>query len=619
MPANRRKHKKPSDGQLGRAEQLREIGIRDVANNPLFASMHRHTHVYSRPHENHCPKEGLAVVTSRGMIHMHPTRIAEPEEWAYIYAHCLLHLAFGHFQVSHTHTQLEWNAACDCYVARFLADLKFGRPPLELRGVLDVLNNEGFSGKTEEQLYDEFCLRGIPASLFPSGTAGGDHCDMIFLPGEESDSKHDKHDKKVDWQACFALGLQEAVTAAVYEVGGVMFSPGYQTPNMSEAQRAKSWFISNYPLLGALAASFSIIEDPLICHRIQISVSAVDMQMREIYINPRAQLNKEELRFVMAHELLHVGLRHDVRCGGRDPYLWNVACDYVINNWLVEMGVGDMPALGGLYDVTLKGESAEAIYDRIVTDMRHYRKLMTLRGTDLSDILGKPGWWAIGDGCDLDDFYRSCLSQGLALHQNQVRGYMPAGLIEEIRALSQPPILWDVKLAQWFDHYFPPLEKMRSYARLSRRQSATPDIPRPLWVFPPNMEDGRTFGVLLDTSGSMDRNILARALGAIASYSMARDVPAARVVFCDAAVYDQGYMRPEDIAEKVRVRGRGGTILQPGIDLLEAAEDFPKDGPLLIITDGFCDKLRIRREHAFLLPEGRFLPFVPRGDVFKIR
>src|SRR5262249_34205336 len=31
-------------------------------------------------------------------------------------------------------------------------------------------------------------------------------------------------------------------------------------------------------------------------------------------------------RFVMAHELLHVGLRHDVRREGRDPYYWNVAC-----------------------------------------------------------------------------------------------------------------------------------------------------------------------------------------------------------------------------------------------------------------------------------------------------
>jgi predicted metal-dependent peptidase len=124
---------------------------------------------------------------------------------------------------------------------------------------------------------------------------------------------------------------------------------------------------------------------------------------------------------------------------------------------------------------------------------------------------------------------------------------------------------------------------------------------------------------VLDTSGSMERALLAKALGAIASYCFARDVPAARVVFCDAAAYDQGYLRPEAIAESVRVRGRGGTVLQPAIDLLQRAEDFPKSGPLLIITDGKCDRLAIGREHAFLMPEGASLPFVPRGPVFRLR
>jgi hypothetical protein len=39
---------------------------------------------------------------------------------------------------------------------------------------------------------------------------------------------------------------------------------------------------------------------------------------------------------------------------------------------------------------------------------------------------------------------------------------------------------------------------------------------------------------------------------------------------------------------------------------------------LLVITDGACDRLQIRREHAFLLPRGRALPFVPKGPVFRI-
>ena len=118
----------------------------------------------------------------------------------------------------------------------------------------------------------------------------------------------------------------------------------------------------------------------------------------------------------------------------------------------------------------------------------------------------------------------------------------------------------------------------------------------------------------------MERQLLAAALGSIASYSQARDVHHVRVVFCDAAPYDQGVMHPEDIAGAVQVRGRGGTKLQPGIDLLEHDPTFPKDAPLLIITDGACDRLQLHgREHAYLIPWGNRLPFPPRGPVFKLK
>lgn len=69
----------------------------------------------------------------------------------------------------------------------------------------------------------------------------------------------------------------------------------------------------------------------------------------------------------------------------------------------------------------------------------------------------------------------------------------------------------------------------------------------------------------------------------------------------------------------MRVKGFGGTVLQPGIELIEKAEDFPEKGPILVITDAQCDSnLRIRREHAYLIPKGRYLPFHPKGKVFYI-
>ena len=115
----------------------------------------------------------------------------------------------------------------------------------------------------------------------------------------------------------------------------------------------------------------------------------------------------------------------------------------------------------------------------------------------------------------------------------------------------------------------------------------------------------------------MPRSLLAAALGAISSYSAARNVHAVRLVFCDAAAYDQGVVRPDSLAGAVHVQGRRGTQLQPGIDLLERAEDFPKDAPILLITDGQCEHLHLHgRTHAYLLPKGRSLPFAAKGEVF---
>ncbi len=586
-------------------------GFALLQETPIFSPMLLRTSTI-RARNNLCPANGWAVVTSNGRIHVHPTRKGTPKEWQYVIAHCLLHLAFDHFQpqADDAHFRL-WNIACDLFIARFLSELKIGKPPLE------IIPPTVYPGRSEAAIFRWLQEKGVPDDLNRCGTTGPLGDDMVLEPIFSS-----PYWQPPKWAELFAEGVQLAVTRAVAQVSDIEVDRQGDPVNNTDAERARRWFMVSYPLLGALAAGFDIVEKQDLCQRMQISVAAVDAGLKEIYINPAAGLNLEEYRFVIAHEILHVGLRHDRRRQGRDPYLWNVACDYVINGWLIEMGVGTMPPLGALHDPELKGLSAEAVYDHIVTNLRLYRKLYTLRGKGMGDILyGRdPKWWQTGAGLTLDEFYRRSLAQGLEYHHLQGRGLLPAGLVEEIRALSQPPIPWDVELARWFDRHFSPAEKRRSYARPSRRQSATPDIPRPRWTTPLEMDTDRTFGVILDTSGSMQRQLLAKALGAIASYSMAREISLVRVVFCDATFYDQGYMAPDEIAGRVKVRGRGGTILQPAINYLERAEDFPKDGPLLIITDGACDRLTIPRgrEHAYLLPKGHYVPFVPKGPLFFI-
>lgn len=573
-----------------------------AANHPMFAPLCRHASIV-RLAEDKFPADGWAYVHKDGTIHVHPKRRGAPEQWLYVLAHCLLHLGLGHFESENQGDSL-WNAACDCAVDQFLRDLKLGTPPPELPPSLPE------TCRDERRLYAKL-RQTDPKPYFGYGVMGV-QCDMRW------EATPWGRWKTPIWRELFAQGLQSAIAGAVDVAAGKAQSI-YGGVRKTLAQLTKEWFISSYPLLGAIAAGYRLIEDPAASQGLQISIAAVCPELQEIYINPAAGLNSDEMRFVMAHEFLHAALRHDARCQGRDPELWNVACDYVINSWLRDMRLGEMP-YGCLYDEQFKGLSAESIYDRITTDLRLYRKLATLRGVGMGDILTNGTWWERGSGVDLDGFYRDALAQGLEYHTAQNRGTLPSNLVEEIRALSHPPISWDVELARWFDEQFQPLEKTRTYARISRRQSSTPDIPRPAWRIEEAARAGRTYGVLLDTSGSMSRSLLAKALGAVASYSVSREVSAVRVVFCDAAAYDQGYLRPEDIADTVRVRGRGGTILQPGIDLLDADQDFPKNAPLLIITDGDCDSIFLRgREHAFLIPQGATLPFVPKGKIFRMK
>ena len=183
-----------------------------VYGHPLFEPLLRRVHVV-REKNNYCPADAWAIVLENGMIHAHPTRRGEPEEWAYALGHCLLHLAFGHFRVGEK--SLDWNAACDVAVTRFLADLKFGRcPPEMLRDLKDVPLGD------EERIF---------RWLRDGGSRGDFSADMYWTP-----QPMPKHQQE-DWTRAFAAGLVASVTSAVRVAGGYEPKLGSTTESLSTA------------------------------------------------------------------------------------------------------------------------------------------------------------------------------------------------------------------------------------------------------------------------------------------------------------------------------------------------------------------------------------------------
>lgn len=564
----------------------------------------------------HLPeKESRACVTSEGKIYARINGKTDADEWAHIIAHCILHLAFGHFDKQNLPADLPfipklWNKACDIYVEQFLHDM-------DIKSCFIPVPSQEYAIKLndERKIYAHLLKTEGEEIMQTYGTNARGLCDMI---GVEHPLVYKKGER--NWYvAAFTRNITRSLDNAVAKAGGMDYDPDKE----SDPKKAAGWFMAHYPLLGGLASGFRIIDSVTECHRQDVQVAAVNSYNGVIFANTTSDLTMEEWIFVMGHEFLHAGLDHCGRCRGRDPYLWNIACDYVVNDWLKEMQIGTMPA-GCLYDEQLHGMSVESVYDLIVKEMRKYKKLWTLRGYGKSDIMGERGPMfpdaEVGSSVRLDDFFKSALKEGLDYHQIKGRGYLPAGLVEEIKALSVEPIPWEVELAEWFDEHFPPVEKHRNYARLNRRQEATPDIPRPGYIIRDEDRQSRTFGVVIDTSGSMSDREIGMALGAVASYAREKEVSRVRVVFCDADATDAGYMSPEDLSGSVKVTGRGGTILTPGVRLLENAKDFPKTGPILVITDAEIEEnLRIKREHAFLIPAGKRLPFKTTGKVFRYR
>ncbi|CAN5283343.1 hypothetical protein BH11PSE11_BH11PSE11_07640 [soil metagenome] len=504
-----------------------------------------------------------------------------------------------------------WELASFLVADRFCDELKLGQLPDDLR-YLDLPIRAGGA----EALLRQFCVDGcepVVQTWYETLCGGGTFfCNL--------DDKDESRQRRPKWRDLLADGIAGGVGRALQVASGNLASDGTTRP-LTKALRAKRRLIDHYPLLGALAASFDVEEDVRLCQQYDIRVAAIDVGARRIWMNPAAGLSDDECLFVFAHELLHAGLNHASRRRGRDALLWNIACDFIINGWLIEMRVGTPPNIGLLHDPLFASLSSEEVYDSLAQDIRRARKLATFRGSGEQDLIGED------DGklfTDAESYCRRALAQGFDRYDcGATRGLLPAGLIEEIRSLSQAPIPWDVRLADWFDERFPPPELRRSYARPSRRQMATPDIARPSTIKPTEEERStRVFGVVLDTSGSMEPMILGKALGAIASYALARDVTAVRLICCDAQAYDSAWVEPERLLDSFSVQGRGGTILQPGLDLLRALAqrgEFPKQGPVLVITDGYCEEqLCTAMDHGYLLPTGRRLPFQARGEVFFI-
>lgn len=125
----------------------------------------------------------------------------------------------------------------------------------------------------------------------------------------------------------------------------------------AKLQAARARLILDRPFVGAL-----LLHLPAQPSR---RCASIGTDGRSIHFDPAYVdgLTLRQTQFMLAHQAMHCALGHFVRRGHRTLARWDIACDFAVNQLLVDDGMEAPP--GALIDARYRGLSAEEIYPSI--------------------------------------------------------------------------------------------------------------------------------------------------------------------------------------------------------------------------------------------------------------
>lgn len=314
----------------------------------------------------------------------------------------------------------------------------------------------------------------------------------------------------------------------------------------------------------------------------------------KLLINPVffSKLTLPERVFLLAHETLHVAYLHTIRCEDRNPEIWNMAADYVINLELVERGftfIGDLRSRGidfpgGLLDKQYAGMSTEEVYKKLLDDAQQN----PLPQLSMKDII--PTGSEKGEGGESG---KGSVNQGIAeaaraevqakisraimiAEMSQQAGGIPPSIKRYFSDLTKPKINWKAVLQRFVatltnDNY--------SWQRPNKRLLPT---------YLPKLHS-QTLGRLdfaIDTSGSITKEQFTQFVSEVHAVLRMLKPKEIGVYQFDHKLEGSNVVRKVTDILTIPFSGGGGTRPQCAID------EFKKNKALglIILTDGYFHK-----------------------------
>lgn len=327
------------------------------------------------------------------------------------------------------------------------------------------------------------------------------------------------------------------------------------------------------------------------------TMAATTIRGNKIYINEKfineVLVTRKQRSFVIAHEILHIFLEHIGRqtSAGYHRKLWNVATDYCINSFLVELKSDhlEMPVFG-LYDARFKGMGGDQIYHILLEE----------NGNNAEQAAAAHGAGAADDEDDystpqpLDEVSAEEVSEATQIENRQKiagalnnenanalknMGNGASDLIKQLEDIIESKIPWTSLLREYVTES---AKTHSTYNRIGRRSTSTV-------IFPSMTGEHISIVFGVDTSGSMSDNDLTEALSELHSIIDEYDSWTVELISCDTYAHVIGSYSSEEGDEwgsiDTGLVGGGGTELSPMIEYANEMEETPNI--CIILTDGY--------------------------------
>jgi predicted metal-dependent peptidase len=275
-------------------------------------------------------------------------------------------------------------------------------------------------------------------------------------------------------------------------------------------------------------------------------------------------LTQQQRLGLLAHEVLHAALLHVVRRGPRDPLMWNIAADIVVNGIILSQPGFELPA-GHLRERKLEHLSVEEVYHLLQAHPEQHAHMLSI-----VDLLVPGG--SDQSRAGLEEHWRHALQHAHTLADMLGKGMAPAGPLREMTHLSPSQLDWRSYLWRFL------VQTPTDFQAFDRRF-----IGQELYL---ETLSGTTIRVAIavDTSGSIGQQEVALFLSEVCGILGAYPHLVASLYYSDAACHGPYELTTQSVLPTPV--GGGGTDFRPFFQAV--MNEPPNQHPHLCIylTDG---------------------------------